>query len=82
MAIKGSSAASTMSRAFIVWMRKLIQMLPDNNRRLLEGANRILKAISYTADATLDTIVFASRAVALAVVAQRIVWLRAWPADY
>lgn len=41
----------------------------------------MLKAGSFTADATLDGMIFASRALASSVVARRGLWLRAWQAD-
>lgn len=59
----------------------MIQLLPDNNKRLMEGATRLLKVASFTTDATLDVLVFASRAFASSAVARHGVWLRAWPAD-
>lgn len=49
--------------------------------RLLEEASRILKAGSFTADATLDAMIFTSRAMVFATVARRGIWLRAWQAD-
>lgn len=56
MAVKVCATASIVSRASIVWSQKMLQLLPESETRLLEGASRILKAGSFTADATLDAI--------------------------
>lgn len=81
MTIKASVTTSMVCRAAIVWARKLLQLLPENNRRVLEGATRLLKAASFSSDASLDAATFASRAMASSAVARRGIWLRAWPAD-
>lgn len=81
MTIKASVTTSMVSRTAIVRAHKLIQLLPENNRRLLEGATRLLKAASFSSDVTLDASTFASRAMASSAVARRGIWLRAWPAD-
>lgn len=82
LAIKSSASASIFSRAAIVWMRKLIQLIPETDHRALEGANRVLKAVSYTADATLDSMLFASRSLASAVAVRRTLWLKAWQTSH
>lgn len=61
MIVKAAATASITFRASIVWIRKLIQMLPENNRGLLEGVMRILKGASFSTDTTLDILSFASR---------------------
>lgn len=81
LAIKACATASIVSQASIVWSRKMLELLPDSEARLLEGASRILKAGVFAADATLDGIIFASRSMALSVVARRALWLQAWQAD-
>lgn len=68
MSIKNS--ASIVSRAAIEWLRKLIQLLPEDSCCLLEGANRVLNTISFTSDATLDSMVFTSRAASSAAAAR------------
>lgn len=54
MAIKASASASIVSWAAIVWMRKLTQLLPEGSRQTLEGTNRMMKAVAFMSDATLD----------------------------
>lgn len=73
-----SASASVVSRATIEWMRKLIQLLPEESHRLLKGASRVLKAVSFT----LDSMVFASRAISSAAAARHTLWLMAWPTIY
>lgn len=58
-----------------------MELLPPSESRLLEGASRMLNASAFTADATLDGLIFASRAMAAGSVARRGIWLRAWQAD-
>lgn len=57
------------------------ELLPESETHLLEGASRMLKAVSFSADTTLDTVTFSSRAMASSIVARRGIWLRAWQAD-
>lgn len=42
MAIKACTTASVVSRASIVWEKKMLKLLPDSETRLREGASRIL----------------------------------------
>lgn len=80
MAIKVCAMASIVSRASIVWGRKMVELLPESETHLLEGASWMLKTVSFMADATLDSLIFSSRAMA-SIVARRGIWLRAWQAD-
>lgn len=59
----------------------MVQFLPESEKRLMEGAGSLLKAAFFTSDATLDALVFCSKALASANVARRGIWVRAWPAD-
>lgn len=77
MAVKACAIASIVSRPAIVWGRKMVQLIPQGHKRLLEGANRILKLNAFTTDATLDAMSFASRAMASSVVAIGGLWLQA-----
>lgn len=81
LAIAADSTASIVARASIVWIKKLLDLIPENDSRLEEGLSRLLKANSFLADATLDSLVFTSRSMAAGVHARRSLWLRAWPAD-
>lgn len=81
MAVKACATASIVSRASIIWGWKMLELLPESETRLVEGATRMLKASEFAADATLDGMIFASRAQASSVVARRGLWLRALQAD-
>lgn len=59
----------------------MLELHPESETGLTEGALRMLKASSFAADATLDGMIFASRTMASSVVATRGLWLRAWQAD-
>lgn len=50
--------------------------------RATESANRVLKAAAYTADATLDSMVFAPKSMSSAVARRRTIWLKAWHTSY
>lgn len=82
LSIKAAASDSIVSRASIVWMRKLVQLIPDEDCHAMEGANRVLKAACYTADATLDSMVFASKSISSAAAARRTLWLKAWHTSY
>lgn len=81
MAIKACVTASVVSRASIVYGRKLMQLISPDDKCLLQGAGRMLKASAFATDAMLDAMSFASRAMASSVMARRGLWLRAWRAD-
>lgn len=55
-------------------------LISGENHRLLEGTNRVVKAV-FSVDAMLDILSVCSRAMASAAVARQTLWLRAWQAD-
>lgn len=81
LSVGASATASIVARASIVWIKKLIDLIPPDDSRVQEGLSRILKANSFVALATLDSLVFTSRAMAASVYARRSLWLRAWQVD-
>lgn len=78
MTIRACATASIVFRATILWVRKMMQLLPDSKSRLLEGASQMLKGSSFTGDATLDALTFTSRVMASTGVARRGLWLQVW----
>lgn len=52
LAIKACAATCIVARASIVWAKKMMELLPESETRLLEGVSRILKASSFSADAS------------------------------
>lgn len=58
MVIRVDTRTSIVSRSTVVWTRKVLQLIPDNSFCLNEGVNRLLKAMSFTANATVDSLIF------------------------
>lgn len=81
LAVKASSSASIVARATVVWAKKLLTLVPQTDTKVLEGLSRTVKANSFIADATLDTLTFSSRSIAAEVHTHRALWLCAWQAD-
>uniref|UniRef100_A0ACB8GD79 Uncharacterized protein n=1 Tax=Sphaerodactylus townsendi TaxID=933632 RepID=A0ACB8GD79_9SAUR len=82
MAIRASATASIVSKASIVWARKVLEILPPTETKAIGGVNRMLKAASFAADATLDSVTFSARSMASSVAAVGLLWLRAWQTDW
>lgn len=82
VSIRANSAIALISRASDVWAQKLIQLLPENSKHLLEGWNRLFKAVSFSADVVLDSMIFFFRVITSASAARWTLWLRVWTADY
>ena len=81
MGMRAATVASIVARASIVWARRLVNILPPENRSFQEGASRWLKSVSLLSDASLDFLVLNARALAATVAARRLFWLRQWQAD-
>uniref|UniRef100_A0ACB8ENC3 Uncharacterized protein n=1 Tax=Sphaerodactylus townsendi TaxID=933632 RepID=A0ACB8ENC3_9SAUR len=82
MTIRASATASIVSRASIVWARKVLELIPPTETKAIEGVNRMLKAASFAADATLDAVTFSARSLASSVATRWLLWLRAWQTDW
>lgn len=80
-AIKTATANSFFTRASLIWLKQLQQRLPPEEKRLHQDINKIVAATEYSADASLNSVKFASRALASTVSARRLFWLRQWKAD-
>lgn len=72
MATKVSAVASRVSRATIVW---ILWLVPEGDKKALEGANRGVKVAAFTTDTTPDALTFCSRAMSSATVARCGIWL-------
>lgn len=53
--VKSSTVASFFNRAFILWLRRLQDRLPVSDSRSHQDINKILAALEYSADATLNS---------------------------
>ncbi|XP_070806291.1 uncharacterized protein [Pituophis catenifer annectens] len=80
-AIKASTAASFFNRASLLWLRQMQARVPPSDLHLHQDINKLIAAMEFSADATLDTAKFASRAISSSVVARRLLWLHQWQAD-
>ncbi|XP_034296175.1 lamina-associated polypeptide 2, isoforms alpha/zeta-like [Pantherophis guttatus] len=79
--IKTATATSFFNRATLLWLRQLQERLPPEDTRLHQDINKIVAATEYSADASLNSVKFASRALASSVTSRRLFWLRNWRAD-
>ncbi|XP_034290509.1 uncharacterized protein LOC117675694 [Pantherophis guttatus] len=79
--IQASSAASFFNRASILWLRQLQERLPPSDMRSHQDINKILAAVEFSADATLNAARFSAKAIGASVTSRRLLWLRQWQAD-
>ncbi|XP_060550599.1 uncharacterized protein LOC117655455 isoform X2 [Pantherophis guttatus] len=80
-AIKTATATSFFNRATLLWLRQLQDRLPPEDTRLHQDINKIVAATEYSADASLNSVKFTSRALASSITSRRLFWLRNWRAD-
>lgn len=80
-AIQASSVASFFNRATILWLRQLQARLPPSDQRSHQDLNKILAAVEFSADATLNAARFSAKAIGTSVTSRRLLWLRNWQAD-
>ncbi|XP_026558730.1 cleavage stimulation factor subunit 2 isoform X9 [Pseudonaja textilis] len=79
-AIKAANAASFFNRTTLLWLHQMQARVPPDDVRTHQDLNKLIVAAEFSADATLNTIKFASRAIAASVIARRLLWLRPWVA--
>uniref|UniRef100_A0ACB8F8C5 Uncharacterized protein n=1 Tax=Sphaerodactylus townsendi TaxID=933632 RepID=A0ACB8F8C5_9SAUR len=82
MSIRATTTTSLVSKVAIERSHKIFQLLSEDNCHLHKGTAQLLKGSAFSADATLDAVTISTRAMALAVVARHLLWLRAWPTNY
>lgn len=80
-AVKAATSTSFFTTASLLWLRQLQERLPPDDIRLHQDVNKLVAAVEYSADASLNAAKFASRALASAVTSRRMFWLRNWRAD-
>lgn len=64
-----------------MWLKQLQDRLPATDTRAHQDVNKILAAIEYSADATLNSSRFATKAVGSNITSCCLLWLRQWQAD-
>lgn len=79
--VKASLAASFFNRASILWLRQLQAKLPISDLRAQQDISKIIVALEFSADATLNSSRFAAKAIGSSIAARRLLWLRQWQAD-
>lgn len=65
----------------LLWLQQLQDKLPADDTRLQQDLNKIIAAVQFSADTMLNTARFASKTMASALAARRLLWLRHWQAD-
>lgn len=80
-AIRAATSASFFNRASLIWLRQLRDRLPPEEARMHQDVTKLIAAVEYSADASLDAAKFASRALASTVVSRSLLLLRHWRAD-
>lgn len=80
-AIRSATTASFFNRTTLLWLRQLQEKLTPEDTRVKQDLNKIVAAVQFSADATLNAARFASKSLASAVAARRLVWLCHWQAD-
>ncbi|XP_034265608.1 uncharacterized protein LOC117661164 [Pantherophis guttatus] len=79
--IQASLAASFFNRASILWLHQLQERLPPSDMRSHQDINKILTAVEFSANATLNAARFSAKAIGASVTSHRLLWLRQWQAD-
>lgn len=79
-AIRTATATSFFNRASLIWLRQLQEQLPPEEMRLHQDINKIVAATEYSADASLNSVKFASRALVSTITSRRLFWLWGWKA--
>lgn len=80
-AIRSASTASFFNKMTLLWLRQLQENLVTEDIRVRQDLNKIITAVQFSADATLNAGQFTAKSLASSVMARRLVWLRHWQAD-
>ncbi|XP_060543266.1 uncharacterized protein LOC132710656 [Pantherophis guttatus] len=80
-AIKATTTASFFNRTTLLWLRQLQEKLAPGDTRIRQDLNKIVAAVQFSADSTLNAARFSTKSLASAVTARRLLYLRHWQAD-
>lgn len=80
-AVKAATVTSFFNRASLIWLHQLQESLPPDDKRIHQDINKLVAAMEYSADASLNAAKFASRSLAATVTKRRLIWLCNWKAD-
>lgn len=79
--IRSATVASFFNQASLIWLRQMQGRFPPGETRLHQDVNKLMAATEFSADATLNTVKFLSRALASTVTLCHLLWLCHWQAD-
>lgn len=80
-AIRSATTASLFNRVMLLWLRQLQEKVPASDIRIQQDINKIVAAVQFSADATLNSAQFAAKAMASSITARQLLLLRQWQAD-
>lgn len=79
--ILSATTASFLNRSTIIWLRQLQDKLSPEDSHFKQDINKIIAAVQFLADATLNAACFVSKTLALSSMARRRIWLCHWQVD-
>ncbi|XP_032089935.1 uncharacterized protein LOC116519935 isoform X2 [Thamnophis elegans] len=79
--INSAVAASFFNRISLLWLKEMQARIPATDHQSHQDLNNLIAAAEFSADATLNTAKFASRAIGSSVTTRRLLWLRYWQSD-
>ncbi|XP_013907079.1 PREDICTED: uncharacterized protein LOC106537467, partial [Thamnophis sirtalis] len=80
-AVKSAVAASFFNRTSLLWLKEMQARIPATDLQTHEHLNKLIAAAQFSADATLSSATYASRAIGNSVTVRRLLWLRYWQTD-
>lgn len=80
-AIRVSSAASFFNRASLLWLKELQDRFPPTDTRLQQVLNKIVTALEFSADITLNASTFAAKSIGSTISSIRLLWRHHWHAE-
>ncbi|XP_058017525.1 uncharacterized protein LOC131187272 [Ahaetulla prasina] len=80
-AVRSSIASSFFNRAAIMWLKQHQSRLPTSDVRAHQDLNKVIAALEFSADSTLNAARFSAKSIGSTVTSRRLLWLRHWRAD-
>ncbi|XP_013907088.1 PREDICTED: uncharacterized protein LOC106537476 [Thamnophis sirtalis] len=80
-AVKSAMAASFFNRTSLLWLKQMRARIPVTDLQTHEDINNLIAAAEFSADATLNSVRFASKSIGSSVTGRRVLWLRNWKSN-
>ncbi|XP_013907089.1 PREDICTED: uncharacterized protein LOC106537477 [Thamnophis sirtalis] len=80
-AVRSAMAASFFTRTSLLWLKQMQARFPVTDLQTHKDLNNLIAAAEFSADATLNSVRFASRAIGNSLTARRLLWLRPWQSN-